>query len=69
MSKEDVEAEFLAHLDRLELILNTTGYLVGESKTIADIAVSAQLGEIIRTSASIRPQILNRPAVAAWLNR
>jgi glutathione S-transferase len=69
MSKEDVEAEFLAHLDRLELILNTTGYLVGESKTIADIAVSAQLGEIIRTSASMRPQILNRPAVAAWLNR
>jgi glutathione S-transferase len=69
MTKKDVEAEFLHHLDRIELTLNTTGFLVGTSKTIADIAVATQLSEIVRTSASMRPQILNRPAVAAWLNR
>jgi len=69
MNKEDVEEDFLRHLDRIELTLSTTGFLVGETKTIADIAVSTQLSEIVRTSSTMRPHVLSRPTIATWLNR
>lgn len=69
MAKADVEAEFLRHLDRIDLVLSRSGWLVGEAKTIADMAVGAQLAEVVRTSASMRPVILQRPHLAAWLKQ
>ena len=69
MNKEDVEEDFLRHLDRIELTLSTTGFLVGETKTIADIAVSTQLSEIVRTSSAMRPHVLSRPTIAKWLKQ
>lgn len=69
MSKEDIDAEFMLHLDRIDLVLAQTGWLVGKNKTIADISVGTQLGEIIRTSGFMRPHILARPNIAAWLEK
>lgn len=69
MSSDDVEAEFLRHLDRIELLLTSNGWLVGTDKTIADIAVATQLAEIVRTSQPMRKQILARPHIAAWLEK
>ena len=56
MEPEDVEA-----------VLPATGWLVGSDRTIADIAVGSQLAEVVRTSQSMRPLILSRPAMARWL--
>jgi len=67
MEPEDVEAEFIRHLDRIEAVLPATGWLVGSDRTIADIAVGSQLAEVVRTSQSMRPLILSRPAMARWL--
>jgi glutathione S-transferase len=67
MAKADIEAEFLRHLDRINLVLSTTGWLVGSEKTIADMAVGAQLAEVVRTSDAMRPQVLSRPHIAQWL--
>jgi glutathione S-transferase len=67
MAAEDVHSEFLHHLNRIELVLGQTGYLVGSSPTIADFAVGAQLGEVVRTSALMRPEIQRRPNIHAWL--
>lgn len=67
MEPADVEAEFIRHLDRIEAVLPATGWLVGPDRTIADIAVGSQLAEVVRTSQSMRPLILSRPAVARWL--
>lgn len=67
MAKQDIDAEFLGHLDRIDLVLSKTGWLVGTQKTIADISVGTQLAEVIRTSAVMRPQILARSHIAQWL--
>ncbi|RYZ75513.1 MAG: glutathione S-transferase domain-containing protein, partial [Proteobacteria bacterium] len=69
LSSTEIETEFLRHLDRIELVLGTTGWLVGTQKTIADIAVAAQIGEIVRTHKPMRRQILARPHIAAWLDQ
>ncbi|MFZ3193893.1 MAG: glutathione S-transferase family protein [Moraxellaceae bacterium] len=69
INADDIEAEFLRHLDRIELVLAATGWLVGTQKTIADIAVAAQIGEIARTNTPMRQQILARPQIAAWLDQ
>ena len=69
MSKTDVEAEFERHLARIESVLSISKYLVGDSCTIADIAVATQLNEIIRTSVPMRAVILSKPLIKAWLQR
>ena len=69
MAQADVEAEFIRHLDRIELVLAQTGWLVGAEKTVADMAVGAQLAEVVRTSAAMRPHILQRLHLAAWLKQ
>jgi glutathione S-transferase len=61
-----VEARFLAHLDGLETLLASQRWLVGDTRTIADIAVSAQLSEIARTS-HLAGELAARKAIAAWL--
>ncbi|MDR3419557.1 MAG: glutathione S-transferase family protein [Nevskia sp.] len=69
MPREDVEAEFLRQLDRLETVLTQSDWLVGRSMTIADIAAGSQLLEVDRTSDRMRPQLQRRPHLAAWLSR
>lgn len=69
MKREDVESEFLRHLDRLDTVLEKTGYLVGQSMTIADIAVGSQLLEVDRTSAPMRPELHRRVNLSAWLEK
>ena len=69
MAKADIEAEFRRHLDRIELMLGQTGWLVGASKTIADIAVGSQLAEVIRTSKVFGAEILSRPCTAQWIEQ
>lgn len=69
MAREDVEAEFLRHLERLESVLAGGDWLVGPRQTIADIAVGSQLLEVLRTSDRMRPELLTRPRLAAWLER
>lgn len=69
MSRENIEFEFRKHLDRIELVLAQNSWLVGEQQSIADIAVAAQLGEVIRTSKQFGAEVLNRPALAAWYGK
>jgi glutathione S-transferase len=61
-----VEAKFLAHLDELNTLLTSRGWLVGDSQTIADIAVTSQLAEIARTS-HLAPELAKRIHVSDWL--
>ncbi len=68
-TREEVEAEFGRHLDRIDTVLGPSGWLVGASKTIADIAVASQLLEVKRTSARMRPELQRRPNLSAWLAR
>lgn len=65
MKAENVEEEFIRHLDRVEQVLSQSEWLVGENQTIADIAVVAQLGEVIRTSKKFGKEIL---IVHLWQN-
>jgi glutathione S-transferase len=69
MTREDVEAEFLRHLDRIESVLGATSWLVGAGKTVADLAVGSQLLEVQRTSARMRPELQQRPRLSDWLAR
>ncbi|UTO18700.1 glutathione S-transferase family protein [Acinetobacter sp. Z1] len=69
MAKADIEAEFIRHLERIELMLSATGWLVGEQKTIADIAVASQLLEIVRTSKVWGAKINSYSNIAAWIKQ
>lgn len=69
MRREDVETEFLRHLDRIDTVLGASTWLVGDSMTIADIAVASQLLEVRRTSARMRPELQQRPHLSRWLER
>lgn len=69
MAPADIEAEFRRHLDRIELVLAQTGWLVGDAQTIADIAVGSQLAEVVRTSKQFGAEILNHPNIATWLKK
>ncbi|WP_436660480.1 glutathione S-transferase family protein [Acinetobacter sp. P1(2025)] len=68
MAQADIEAEFTRHLERIELVLNQTGWLVGDQQTIADIAVASQLLEIVRTSQKFGAQILGFANISKWLD-
>lgn len=67
MAKADIEAEFIRHLERIELVLNATGWLVGDVKTLADIAVGSQLLEVIRTNKIFGAKIMAYPNIAKWI--
>ncbi|MNC40190.1 hypothetical protein D3C75_888840 [compost metagenome] len=69
MKAEHVEEEFRRHLGRIEQVLSQSEWLVGDSQTIADIAVVAQLGEVIRTSKKFRKEILDHPSIALWYKK
>jgi glutathione S-transferase len=63
-----VESHLLDLVAGLDAVLTLREWLVGPAISIADIAVSAQLDEIMRTSV-LAPRIRNHGAVAAWLAR
>jgi len=67
MAKADIEAEFIRHLERIELVLSKTGWLVGEVKTLADISVGSQLLEIVRTNKVWGAKINSYPHIAQWI--
>lgn len=69
MAHGDIKAEFRRHLDRIELVLAQTGWLVGDQQSIADIAVGSQLAEVVRTSKKFAAEILALPNMAAWLKK
>jgi glutathione S-transferase len=63
-----VEARLCAHLGLLEELLASGPWLVGESKSIADIAISAQLDGLSGTSLGAS-RIRENPRLADWLSR
>lgn len=62
----EIEAAFLRLVDDLDALLRGREWLVGEARSIADIAVAAQLDEMLRTS-TLAERIRHRPNVARWL--
>jgi glutathione S-transferase len=68
LAPEEVERKLSEHLDGLELLLEKTGFLVGDHATIADISVGAQLDEMIRTS-KVSEVIRARSKLVAWIAR
>ncbi|MEO8704877.1 MAG: glutathione S-transferase family protein [Kofleriaceae bacterium] len=68
MSQERVEQKFLVHVDTLETLLGERRWLVGEDRSIADIAVASQLHEIVRTS-HMAPEVAKRARLTEWLAR
>jgi glutathione S-transferase len=63
-----VIANFTGHLDALEGRLARASWLCGEQPSIADIAVAAQLDEIVRTSRHAG-LIAERKRLNAWRER
>ena len=67
-SKEDIEASFLGYMDDLDAMLQGRDWLVGGAQSIADIAVSAQIDEIVRMS-HLAGRIGGLPRLSKWLAR
>jgi glutathione S-transferase len=67
-SNAQIESWFFGHLEDLAVWLDGREWLVGDTQSIADLAVSAQLEEILRTS-TLASSMLEQPIVAAWLAR
>lgn len=63
-----VESHFLGHIASLEAILNGRDWLVGSAMSIADVAASAQIDEVLRTSVLAR-HIEEHGSVMTWLRR
>lgn len=68
MTTERVEAKLLEHVDMLDTLLGKRRWLVGDARTIADIAVGSQLAEMVSTS-HLAPEIRKRARVTEWLAR
>lgn len=68
LPNERVEQRLLGHVDMLETLLGNRRWLVGDDRTIADIAVASQLAEIMRSS-HLAPELGRRAKVAEWLAR
>jgi glutathione S-transferase len=66
LGQKRVESKFFVHLQMLETILGTQRWLVGSGQSIADIAVSANLDEMLRTS-HLKGKILGYPHLKSWL--
>jgi glutathione S-transferase len=64
----EIEATYLRLIDDIDIALRDRDWLVGATQSIADIAVSAQLDEVIRNT-TMADRILLRPNVARWLER
>lgn len=66
--RAEVERQFFALLGSLDTVLASREWLAGSSLSIADIAVAAQLSELLRTS-DLAPRVLALPQLRAWLAR
>ncbi len=66
--RAEVEAQFFALLDALEVLLEGRPTLAGMEISIADISVAAQIDELVRTS-DLRDRVLAYPRINAWLGR
>ena len=64
-SKVEVVKMLLQHVQDLDTMLQDRPFLTGEAQTIGDIAVVAQLDEMIRTS-DVAERILSFQRVKAW---
>ncbi len=65
--KPEVEARFITLIKQLDVILAENKWLVGDTKTLADIALASQLHEIKRTS-HLASALTALPALNDWLN-
>jgi glutathione S-transferase len=63
-----IEAAFLRLVDDLDTTLRLRSWLAGDACSIADLAVGAQLDEVLRTS-TLAERIRMRPHLVAWLAR
>lgn len=68
MDKVAVETRFSTLLQALDTQLAGREWLVGESKTLADIAVASQLHEILRTS-HLAARIADSTNISRWLQK
>lgn len=68
IDKNRVEKKFFTHIGNLETIFSQQDWLVGNHQTIADLAVAAQIDEILRTS-PLKERILSYSHVKSWLER
>ena len=66
--KAHVEASFINLVEQLDLTLSKKDWLVGDTKSLADIAVASQLHEIKRTS-HMANTLTALPFLNDWLNR
>ena len=66
--RADVERQFFELLGSLDTLLGSRQWLAGEALSMADIAVVAQISELVRTS-DLAPRVLALPHLEAWLER
>jgi glutathione S-transferase len=66
--RETVLANLRGHFAALEGRLCARAWLAGDAPSLADIAVAAQLDEVVRTS-SLVAELQALPALWAWLQR
>ncbi len=67
-NRNTVETHLFNFLHALEAMLASRQWLVGSAMSIADIAVSAQLDEMLRTSV-LAPRIRQHAALMQWIQR
>jgi len=68
MEPRRVEDKLLGHADALDALLRDRRWLVGDTRSIADIAVASQLAEIHRTS-HLAGELAKRERLTEWLGR
>jgi glutathione S-transferase len=68
LPQERIHDLLFGHLAAIEELLAAGPWLVGANKSIADIAVSSQIDEIVRTS-PLAPRVLAYPRLREWLGR
>jgi glutathione S-transferase len=66
--RETVLSNLRGHFAAIEGRLRVHGWLAGDAPSLADIAVAAQLDEVVRTS-SLVDELRALPALWAWLER
>ena len=68
LPRDEVERQFFALIDALEKLLERRAWLAGDTISIADLSVAAQIDELVRTS-DLAPKVLSRPRLGDWLSR
>ena len=67
-TKEQVIADAERHLKAISVTVGESGYMVGDSITLADISVISQLGCMLDAT-EVRQMIESYPNVSNWMNR